>query len=63
MTFMKLDLSLEIDPLETPTNESSSTVKKLYDDWKYSNKYCMMMTENSMDEAVYASIPKVDTSN
>ena len=61
MKFMKLDLALEIDPLEKLTDTSSATVKKLYEDWKYSNKCCMMMMENFMDEVVYASIPKVDT--
>ena len=37
MTFMKLDLALEIDPPKKLTNESSATVKKLYEDWKHSN--------------------------
>ena len=32
MTFMILDLSLEIDPLEKPTNENNEVVKKLYKD-------------------------------
>ena len=30
-------------------------------DWKHSNKCCMIMIENFMDEVVYASIPKMDT--
>ena len=59
MTFMKLDLALKIDPLEKLTNDHSDVVKKLYEDWKHFNKCCMMMMENCMDEAVYASIPKV----
>ena len=61
MTFMKFDLALEIDPPEKPTNDSSVIVKKLYEDWKHSNKCCRMMMENCMNEAVYSSIPKVDT--
>ena len=61
MKFMKLDLALEIDSLEKPTYKSKATIKKLHEDWKYSNKCCMMMMENCMDEVVYASIPKVDT--
>ena len=61
LTFMKLDLALEIDPLEKLTYESSATVKKMCEDWKHSNKCCMMIMENCMDEAIYASIPKVDT--
>ena len=60
MTFMKLDLDLEIDPPETLTNESSSVVKKLYDDWKHSNKCCMMMIENCMDEAIYTSVATLE---
>ena len=32
MTFMKLDLALEKDLLEKPTDESSVAVKKLYED-------------------------------
>ena len=62
MKFMKLDLALEIDPPKKPTNDSSVIVKKLYEDWKHSNKCCMMMMKNCMDEeAIYACIPKVDT--
>ena len=61
MTFMKLDLALEIDSPKKLTDDSSASVKKLYEDWKHSNKCYMMMMENFMDEAVYASIPKVDT--
>ena len=61
MTFMRLDLTLEIDPLEKSTDDSSVAVKKIYEDWKHSNKCCMMMMENCMDEAVYASIHKVHT--
>ena len=56
---MNLDLALEIDPPKKLTNESSATVKKLYEDWKHSNKCCMMMIENCTNEAIYASIPKV----
>ena len=61
LTFMKLDLALEIDTPEIPTDESTAVAKKLYEDWKHFNKCCMMMMENYMDEAIYASIPKVDT--
>ena len=61
LTFMKLDLALEIDPPEKPTDESSAAIKKLYEDWKHFNKCCMIMMENCMDEDIYASIPKVDT--
>ena len=61
LTFMKLDLHLEKDPPEKPTDDNSAAVKKLYEDWKHSNKCCMMMMENCMDEVVYVSIPKVDT--
>ena len=63
LTFMKLDLALEIDPLEQLIDDSSVIVKKLYEDWKHSNKCCMMMMENCMDEVVYASIPKLDIAN
>ena len=49
---MKLDLAVEIDPLEKPIDESSAVVKKLYDGWKHSNKCCKMMMENRMDEAI-----------
>ena len=58
---MKLDLDLKIYPPEKPIDDSSATVKKLYEDWKHSNKCCIMMMKNFMDEVVYASIPKVDT--
>ena len=61
LTFMKLDLHLEKDPLEKSTDDNSAAVKKLYEDWKDSNKCCMMMMENFMDAVVYVSIPKVDT--
>ena len=40
LTFMKLDLSLEIDPPEKLTDDNSAVVKKLYEDWKHSNKCC-----------------------
>ena len=60
ITFLNFDLALEIDPPEKPIDESSVAFKKLYEDWKQSNK-CCMTKENCMDEAVYASIPKVDT--
>ena len=46
MTFMNLYLALEIDLPKKLTDESSETVKKLYEDWKHSNKCCMMMMEN-----------------
>ena len=52
LTFMKLDLALEIGLPKKPTDESSVTVKKLYEDWKHYNKCCMMMMENCMDEDV-----------
>ena len=59
---MKLSLALEIDPLEQSPDDNIAVVKKLYEDWKHSNKCCMMMMmENCMDEAVYVSILKVDT--
>ena len=45
MIFMKLDVVLEIDPLEKLTGDSSVTVKKLYEDRKHSNKCCMMMMD------------------
>ena len=61
MTFMKLDLALEVDPPKKPIDDISAAIKKLYKDWKHFNKCCMMMMENCMDEAIYASIPKVDT--
>ena len=60
LTFMKLDLALEIDPPEKPTDDNNVDVKILYENWKHSNKCCMMMMENCMDAAIYASIPKVD---
>ena len=53
LTFMKFDLVLEIVPPEKPMDESSATIKKLYEDWNHSN----------MDEVVYASIPRVDIEN
>ena len=56
LTFMKLDLALKIDPPKKPTDESRAAVKKLYDDWKHSNKCCMMMMENCMDEVVYVFV-------
>ena len=60
LTFMKLDLALEVDPPKKSTDDTSVAIKKLYKDWKHSNKCCIMMMENCMDEAIYASIPKVD---
>ena len=54
LIFLKLDLTLEIDPPKKPNDESSAIIKKLYEDWKHSNKCCMMMMENCMDEVVYA---------
>ena len=32
LTFMELDLTLEIDPLEKPTNDNNVAVKKHYED-------------------------------
>ena len=61
LTFIKLNLTLEINPLEILTDESSAAAKKLYEDWKHSNKCWLMMMENCMDEAIYVIIPKVDT--
>ena len=61
LTFMKLDLALEIDLREKPTDDNSASVKKLYEHWKHFNDCCMMMMENCMDEAVYARISKMDT--
>ena len=61
LKFMKLDLDLVIDPPKKPIDGSNAAVKKLNEDWKHYNKCCMIMMENCMDEAIYASIPKVDT--
>lgn len=40
---MKLNMALEMDPPETSANESNTTTKKLYKDWKHSNKCYMIM--------------------
>lgn len=40
---MELDLTLEIDPLKIPNNQSIVEAKKLYKEWKYLNKCCMMI--------------------
>ena len=39
LTFMKLDLALEIDPPQKSTDDISVTVKKLYEDWKHSKSF------------------------
>ena len=49
MTFMKLDSAFEIDSPKKQTNKSNAIVKKLYEDWKHSNKCYMMMMDNYMD--------------
>ena len=58
----EIGLALQIDLPLKPTDENSATIKKLYEDWNHFNKCCMMMMENCMDEAVFTSIPNVDTS-
>lgn len=63
LMFMKLDMVLEMDPLEMLINESNVATKKLYEIWKHSKKCCMMMMESYVDESVHTSIIKMDSAN
>ena len=58
LTIMKLNLALKVEALPKPTAESSVSETKSYEDWKYSNSYCLMIMENHMKDSIYKSIPK-----
>ena len=57
---MKLNLALNVEAPPKPIIENSTSEKKFYEDWKYSNSCCLMIMENHMDDSIYASIPKIE---
>ena len=57
---MKLNLALKVEAPPKPIVESSANEKKFYEDWEYSNSYCLMIMENHMEDSIYASIPKTE---
>ena len=60
LTIMKLNLALKVEAPLKPTTESSTNEKNFYEDYEYSNSYCLMIMENHMEESFYASIPKIE---
>ena len=57
---MKLNLALKVKASPKPTVESFTNEKKFYEDWEHSNRCCLMIMENKMEETIYASIPKIE---
>ena len=50
LTIMKLNLVMKVEGPSKPTTESSTSEKKSYKDWKYSNSSCLMIMENHMED-------------
>ena len=50
LTIMKLNLALKVETPLKPTIESFANEKKFYGDWEYSNRCCLMIMDNHMDE-------------
>lgn len=61
LVFQRLDMTLEMNSLEKPIAKSIAEVKALYEDWKYFNKCYMIIMKSHMDESMYASLLRVDT--
>ena len=57
---MKLNLTLKVEAPPKPNAESSTIEKKIYEDWEYSNSYCLIIMENHMEESIYANIPNIE---
>ena len=60
LTIIKLNLALKVEAPPKPTAESFANEKKFYEDWEYSNRCCMMIMKNHMEESIYANIPKIE---
>ena len=60
LTIMQLNLALKVETPPKPTVESSTNEKKFYEDWDYSNIFCLIIMENHMEDSIYASIPKIE---
>ena len=60
MTIMKLNLALKVEAPPKPTVKRFANEKKFYEDWEYSNSYCLMIMENHMEESIYENIPRIE---
>ena len=58
-----MNLALKVEAPPKPTVESSASEKKSYEDWEYSNSYCLMIMKKHMDDSIYESIPKIENAN
>ena len=58
LTIMKLNLALKVEAPLKPIAEISTSEKKSYEDWEYSNNCCLMIMENHMEDSIYESILK-----
>ena len=63
LTIIKLNLALKVEAPPKPTAESSVSEKKSYEDWEYSNSYCLMIMKNHMEDFIYENIPKTKNAN
>ena len=58
LTIMKPNLVLKVEAPPKLQAESSTSEKKSYEEWEYSNSCCLMIMENHMEDSIYESIPK-----
>ena len=58
LTIMKPNLVLKVEAPPKLQAESSTSEKKSYEEWEYSNSCCLMIMENHMEDFIYESIPK-----
>ena len=58
LTIMKLNMALKVEAPPKPTIKSSTKEKKSYEDWEYSNRCCLMIKENHMEDSIFEGIPK-----
>ena len=60
LTIMKLNLALKVKTPQKPAAESFAKEKKSYENWEYSNSYCLRIMEKHMEDFIYESIPKTN---
>ena len=51
---------LKVETPPKPTIENFVKKKRFYENWEYSNSFCLMVMKNHMEDSIYASIPKIE---
>ena len=60
LTIMRMELALRTTTLPKPVDNAAEKYRKTYEEWEYSNHYCLMIMRYHMDESICYSIPKTE---